>query len=478
MSFSELNNDGSDRYDREGRENLIRRVRDTFSRGDAPEVFPDSELLEEIVDRCIEENALKEALLLCDHWKIFAPFDVSVWLRLGIVLNGLERPEAALEALARAETLHPGEVELRIHRGMSYHLLGDTERAVKELEKGIATDPENPDLLFNYALALQQIDRVDEALGIFRTLTTQPEHAVDAWYEIGYCYDLLGEYIKAIESYDRHLDLDPYNANARYNRGIAESRLGMLRRANDSYDMALAISEKFSDALYNKGNNLAALGYLDSAIACYEEVLALEPGDASLWNNLGIAYEEAGAFQKGVDAFRTAITFDESHYGAWFGLGCCQDAIDRFSEALDSFDHAATIHQEDPELWMARGDLLFNMGRYRESLESYSNALELDPTDPDIWTSIAGSYLALLEYKHAEDGYLKAIELSPDWGRAWYGYACVHYLLGNDEESARALQKSEELVPGLLRAFSLEFPDARSSRPLRLLFQKENLLPE
>src|SRR4051812_24159528 len=95
----------------EDRNDMIRLFRQRLNgdAGDDDISIPNVEVLEELVEECIEEEAFDEALRLCEHWIRFAPYSHAAWLRKGIVLTNLGRPEEALACYDRADALHPSD---------------------------------------------------------------------------------------------------------------------------------------------------------------------------------------------------------------------------------------------------------------------------------------------------------------------------------------------------------------------------------
>ena len=65
----------------------------------------------------------------------------------------------------------------------------------------------------------------------------------NTYHNRGYTYFLLTEYRRAIEDYDKAIELDPTNANAYHNRGYAYYLLDDHRRATDDLNKALTLTE-------------------------------------------------------------------------------------------------------------------------------------------------------------------------------------------------------------------------------------------
>jgi tetratricopeptide (TPR) repeat protein len=61
------------------------------------------------------------------------------------------------------------------------------------------------------------------------------------------CLNTLGQYEQSIEDYNRALALDPKLANAYVNRGVAHAHLGIRKKAIADYEKALALDPKIDD---------------------------------------------------------------------------------------------------------------------------------------------------------------------------------------------------------------------------------------
>ena len=62
-----------------------------------------------------------------------------------------------------------------------------------------------------------------------------------------------GQYEKAIESYDKAIEIDPVNVELWNSRGLALADLGLHMEALVTFEIALEIDPDFIDARNNKG---------------------------------------------------------------------------------------------------------------------------------------------------------------------------------------------------------------------------------
>lgn len=95
------------------------------------------------------------------------------------------------------------------------------------------------------------------------------------------------DYVKAIENYEKALELNPKDEKAWNNKGVALRELGKYEEAIKCYDKALELNPKDEDVWNNKGNALSALGKPKEAIKCYDKALEFNPEKDFIWKNKG-----------------------------------------------------------------------------------------------------------------------------------------------------------------------------------------------
>ncbi|WP_067051427.1 tetratricopeptide repeat protein [Methanofollis ethanolicus] len=87
-----------------------------------------------------------------------------------------------------------------------------------------------------------------------------------------------GDYAKAIEIYDRVLEIDPKHARAFHSKGNVLDMLGRSEEAISCYESALTCDPNNAESLYNKGVTLCKIGHQSEGIECIERGVSLALG--------------------------------------------------------------------------------------------------------------------------------------------------------------------------------------------------------
>ena len=279
----------------------------------------------------------------------------------------------------------------------------------------------------NYEKAVQCYDRA---------LEIDPKGA-DVWNNKGVALKNLGHYDEAVQCYDRALEVDPKYARAWLNKSVALGNLGRYGKAVQCYDRALEVDPKDADAWYSKGVALDALGRYDEAVPCYDRALEIDPkyashrviGDLRLqhralevgpkyaraWYNRGVALKNLGHYDEAVQCYDRALEVDPEDARAWYSKGVALGNLGRYNEAIQCFDHVLEIDPKNPYAWHNKGFALKNLSRYDEAIQCFDRALEIDPEDAFAWNNKGVALDDLGRYDEAIQCYDHALEIDPEY---------------------------------------------------------------
>jgi TolB-like protein/Flp pilus assembly protein TadD len=187
----------------------------------------------------------------------------------------------------------------------------------------------------------------------------------------------------------------------------------------EAYDFYLRGREYLRDSLSKDG--------LSSAQALFERAIELDSSYAAAY--AGLCESQLGLYRIELDGNR----FDAA-----------QDAC---QQALASDGHALTVH-------VALGNLYRYSGRYDDALIHFDNALLSNPESVDALDGLANTYRLDNKSQLAEETFLRAIRLQPNYWRGYMSMGGFLFVSGRFEEAIPYYRRITELMPDNAQAFN------------------------
>jgi len=162
------------------------------------------------------------------------------------------------------------------NRTQRYHI---TDKDLTQFSSSLRRRQQDLESLYRQACHFQRINKHKLALQVLEELIlTVPTH-VKAYNALGFSYDRLGDYPRAIEAYKRALRLNP--------------------------DLAYVQN--------NLGYSYLLQGNLDEAIHAFQKAIDLDGENAKYHNNLGLAYTKKGLYPMALTEFEMAGDEAKAH---------------------------------------------------------------------------------------------------------------------------------------------------------------------
>lgn len=353
------------------------------------------------------------------------PGEPGLRLNLGMALAMAGRPREARPHLEAA--LASGRPELApaaLFLGGVHLELGQPARAVEPLEAFLAAQPGNREARRMLAEALLFLERHEEAVRHYRTLTEQPPGSPPAWFGLGSSYEGLSQ--KAFEELQV---LAPESAEILLL--VAEMMVAQERdkRAFQLYREALDKRPGLAEAHEALGGIYERGGHPEWAAAERAKAGALpSPNCASAPLECDF---DAGRYEEVVAAARS-LRSAEGQY--WLSRAAGE-------LARDAFSHLEELGPS-PEATLVEVQVLRSQRRYSESKEALQKAAGAWPGDPRIRQELAKLLFIGREYDEARPLLEGLLSRDPDAPEA-------NLLLG---ELSVEQRKPEEAIPHLEKA--------------------------
>lgn len=210
-------------------------------------------------------------------------------------------------------------VDTKMHDVIDAYEHGDLPRAVALAREVVRAQPDMPAGLELLAFTLQQSERIDEAIALYRRVNTneakvqlalllsesgKSAEAVqilapianepDALNAYGVALADEGKLDEAASAFHRVLQSDPNNAPAYQNLGITALRRDDVAAARQHLDRALALNPRLPLALNTRGVVYARENDLPHAVESWRRAVAIDPRQYDALFNIGLVEGRAG----------------------------------------------------------------------------------------------------------------------------------------------------------------------------------------
>ena len=267
---------------------------------------------------------------------------------------------------------------------------------------------------FAEARRLTQQGKFDDALAQLEALATRQPDTKGLAHELGVVYYKKGDYLKAVESFQKALEGNPED-------GEATQLLGL------SYYLA---------------------GRLADAIAPLEKVQTWYPSanvDAAYI--LGLCYMQTKDYPNARKAFAKMFTVPPDSAASYLFTA---RMMLRFDFAVVAEEYAKKAVELDPKLPLAHsllGEIYLYKSRIPEAAAEFQKELQLNPGDAAVYYKLADAYMRVQKYDDAEKLLQRSIWLDATSTGPYILMGKVLEKKGEPALAARALQRALAMDP-------------------------------
>jgi serine/threonine-protein kinase len=191
----------------------------------------------------------------------------------------------------------------------------------------------------------------------------------------------LEDYRRAIDEFQKAIDLDPAYVSAYANQAAALVYVSditadpvAVARAQHAVDEALSLAPGDTEVLAVRGWMRAFLWDWTGARADFETVLAANANDASTLSRYSWLLAAFGRLPEAIDLVRKAVALDPFSDRAAVNLAVYLNAIGRWAEARDVVGRRLEVSAKDDLALLIDGEALILAGKPEEALRSVRKA--------------------------------------------------------------------------------------------------------
>ncbi len=357
----------------------------------------------------------------------------------------------AQKYLDKVTKLNPSRTDALTLLARVYSDQRDYTSAINAYKKVIEADPSRAELYFEIGNIYLKTQKFQDAIQSYQKAIQLNITKKEAYLYIGNAYEQQKDFANAATSYERYLLLLPADP------GPAQFELGMCYNELGQYDKAILALE---DAVKSRPqeqpyNYQLALTYqkakqYEKAEQTYRNLVALSPQDALNYYSMIIRmYDEAGMPEKAIGAAQKIIELNPKSEISILNLGIIYYKLKRYDEAVTTFRQALAVK---PDYEMAQnyiGVSYAQQKKYKEAIDAFREYVRLVPDSADGWFNIGINYMLLKDFRGALDPLRRCIQIKPDYAVAQFNLAVVYLNLGDRGTAGEILNTLAKLDPDL-----------------------------
>jgi Tfp pilus assembly protein PilF len=188
---------------------------------------------------------------------------------------------------------------------------------------------------------------VEQEGGRGRTLTSD----VLNHFNSGVHFYTQRELSKAIQAYQKVIELDPTYVEAYNNLGIIYQMVGDVDRAFRAYQKSTEINPRYEKGHNNLGILLFLNGRYEEAVEAFQKALAINSNNIESHINLGILFKKKGQGEKAIESYRKALAIDPLHKETHYNMALLYEQLENLELAVNHYQQFIRLSSKShPEL--------------------------------------------------------------------------------------------------------------------------------
>lgn len=285
--------------------------------------------------------------------------------------------------------------------------------ALNLYRKAVEKEPQNVEYLLDLAEVFTEMGCFDQSSRVLFTILQKEKARFDCYFGLGCNFLGMQDYDKAMECFEKYLDIDPYGMYSDEARDLLEVLEDYEYYYDDNPD-GFDSDEGNIYTLATEGKDLLDRGEYKKAIKKLEKVVRLDPNLLFVKNNLALAYFCAGRLNQAIDLGLDVIEKDPQNIHANCNVCLFLNERDGKRGSEKYLDAIINFRTQDPEEIHKIAVTLCELNEHDRANQVLRRLLQYKPYDIRILHYVAASCFNLGKYREAYKYWRKIDRIDPD----------------------------------------------------------------
>jgi len=285
-----------------------------------------------------------------------------------------------------------------------YH---QAERILLEL---LETNDDDFDVINFLGVIQQNSGNYIKAINYFNQVVFLYEGHAKAYYNLGYCYEKIGNAGLAAANFEKVISLDPQFIEAYLNLGQILITEEKFLEAEKLYNTAIQFNSGSSELYNNLAGIYFRLNKWDKAIINYKNALKYDSANCESYFNLGNCFSKMKSYDSAIENYEKAIQLKPDHSGALNNLALVHTKLNNIEAAINLYHRIISLNSKNAEAYFNLGFIMQETGKTDKAISNYKKALELDRDLKSAYVNIGKIFLQKGDTETAKKYFLNSIE--------------------------------------------------------------------
>ncbi|WP_232224244.1 serine protease [Mastigocladopsis repens] len=290
-----------------------------------------------------------------------------------------------------------------------------------------------------------------------------PENSLDEFEWLSYGNKLLRsqKYEKAVDAFDRAIQIKPDLYQAWYARGRAQRLQQKYKEALLSFNKATVYNQTYDPAWRELGDTLFALNQYEEARKALEKVIELKPDEFIAYRGLCNVLGELGNYPTALKACDQAIKINPQPL-QYILRGEIRTSMGDTTEAIEDFNQALRLQPDNPFAYRQRGVARSSEESYQGALEDLNKAISLQPDNAYAYVDRGIVHAMMGNRKAFTEDFDRALRLEPDSAAIYHKRGTARYLLQDDKGAVEDYTAAIRFAPESAYVYHKKLGDVRT----------------
>jgi tetratricopeptide (TPR) repeat protein len=425
----------------------------------------DAELLFRYGQSCYYAKNFKKAKELLVQVSALLPKNPEVYrILFDITSKDSTARNEASQYLQKYAALKPGDAEAQKNLGDMMYENKNYTGALAAYRSALAADPSLKGFFKRYVELVGAQGTPDELVKALTGAINAQEADASMYSSLGAVYQKQGAWQKAIDMYQKSLQIDPKNVAVLSSVAFCQAKSGNVNEAVISYEQAVAMNDKAVEEFRALGDLYQQQKKTSQAVTVYKKYLAKKPGNRAIAKIIADYEYSQKNYDEAIKYFALVVNAETTETDLLFRYGQACYSIKDYKKAKELFVQLAALTPKNADVFRILYDITSKDGSPKTESASYlQKYATLKPGDAASQKDLADMMYEGKNYSGALAAYRAALAADPSLKGFYKRYV----------ELVGAKGTPEELVKALTGAIAAGEADAAMYNSLGGVYQKQ-----